>query len=305
MDYFVPNFGKDHEIGTTDESLSIAEKQLKHKFVINDAPKSDKKDYFVPNFGVDKDIADSNNSLDQSESALGHTWTPTQDDNGYWNVPAPFANDSYNYHNRDVFLQLDAESDPICSSAGCTQYEHPKKKGYPMDYFVPNFGKDHEIGTTDESLSIAEKQLKHKFVINDAPKSDKKDYFVPNFGVDKDIADSKSSLDQSESTLGHTWTPTQDENGYWTVPTPFANDSYNYHNRDVFVQLGASSDPVCSSAGCPKGYFEKYVDPNIVQYTHPPLDGDIKTTFEHDKLASEITGEPRSIYPVPTDNHHY
>jgi len=56
-----------------------------------------------------------------------------------------------------VFLQLDAESDPICSSAGCTQYEHPKKKGYPMDYFVPNFGKDHDIGTTDASLAIAEK----------------------------------------------------------------------------------------------------------------------------------------------------
>tara|TARA_B110000285_G_scaffold226539_1_gene286467 strand:+ start:809 stop:1069 length:261 start_codon:yes stop_codon:yes gene_type:complete len=40
-------------------------------------------------------------------------------------------------------IQLD--SDPICSSAGCTQYKAPEVKTHPMDYFVPNFGVDHHI----------------------------------------------------------------------------------------------------------------------------------------------------------------
>ena len=40
-------------------------------------------------------------------------------------------------------------SDPICSSAGCTQYKFPKKKeDYPKDYPVPNFGVDEDVITT-------------------------------------------------------------------------------------------------------------------------------------------------------------
>jgi hypothetical protein len=38
-------------------------------------------------------------------------------------------------------LQLD--SDPICSSAGCTQFKQPEgPPSHPMDYFVPNLGMD-------------------------------------------------------------------------------------------------------------------------------------------------------------------
>jgi hypothetical protein len=51
------------------------------------------------------------------------------------------------------------ESDPICSSAGCFQYNHPKKSEsalIPRDYFVPNFGKDPDMTGTMNSLSIAE-----------------------------------------------------------------------------------------------------------------------------------------------------
>jgi hypothetical protein len=44
----------------------------------------------------------------------------------------------------DENVQL--QSDPICSSSGCTQYKHDEQKpSYPMDYFVPNFGVDHHI----------------------------------------------------------------------------------------------------------------------------------------------------------------
>jgi hypothetical protein len=38
------------------------------------------------------------------------------------------------------------ESDPICASSGCDQYLHPKGEDEPpRDYFVPDFGADHDI----------------------------------------------------------------------------------------------------------------------------------------------------------------
>jgi hypothetical protein len=52
------------------------------------------------------------------------------------------------------FAQI--ESDPICGTGGCNQYTHPKKpRGYPINYPVPNFGKDDDINTTKESIDIA------------------------------------------------------------------------------------------------------------------------------------------------------
>jgi len=50
------------------------------------------------------------------------------------------------------------KSDPICDSSGCNQYLHPKPAplGYPIDYFVPNFGQDHEIVGSFDSLNTAE-----------------------------------------------------------------------------------------------------------------------------------------------------
>ena len=61
----------------------------------------------------------------------------------------------------DLMLQ----SDPICSSAGCTQYKLPlgKKQDWPRDYPVPNLGKDHDIIGTFGSLADAEKIRNHKW----------------------------------------------------------------------------------------------------------------------------------------------
>lgn len=64
-------------------------------------------------------------------------------DLGAWNIPT------------EAFVQLD--SDPICSSAGCTQYKHKKTPlGYDLDYFVPNFGPDPENKWTLDSIAIGE-----------------------------------------------------------------------------------------------------------------------------------------------------
>ena len=53
-------------------------------------------------------------------------------------------------------------SDPICSSAGCTQYKHPSKDlGYDINYKVPNFGRDHDINDQDTHVKDAEARLAH------------------------------------------------------------------------------------------------------------------------------------------------
>ena len=121
------------------------------------------------------------------------------------------------------------ESDPICSSGGCTQYKHPQlfeKDKWPRDYFVPNFGEDFDIRASKKHL----KEQEDKLGVWNLKEVDeiKRDYTVPNFGVDADILAAKASIASSETSLNHTWTPTQDENGFWEVPTPFDNRSYSY-----------------------------------------------------------------------------
>lgn len=61
---------------------------------------------------------------------------------------------------------MEIQSDPHCNSSGCTQYLFPKDKtnDYPKDYFVPNFGMDHDIKSTFRDLKVAEKQLDHDWV---------------------------------------------------------------------------------------------------------------------------------------------
>ena len=68
-------------------------------------------------------------------------------------------------------MAVTLNSDPICNSAGCTQYLHPKVDDFKKNYFVPNFGRDHEINQNFNSLKIAEEQLGHHW---DFPKGIKK-----------------------------------------------------------------------------------------------------------------------------------
>jgi hypothetical protein len=58
----------------------------------------------------------------------------------------------------DVELDEDnlIQSDPICNSAECDQYLHPKRKDdYPINYAVPDFGVDHDIRTTQTNSDAA------------------------------------------------------------------------------------------------------------------------------------------------------
>jgi len=78
---------------------------------------------------LDKDVISTNKHISEAEDRLGMTMVQLRDD-------------------------------PICSSAGCTQYDHPKKKeAYKMNYFVPNFGVDQDIIDATENISNAEDTL--------------------------------------------------------------------------------------------------------------------------------------------------
>jgi hypothetical protein len=260
MDYPVPSFGADEEIEATANSISIGEAMYNHKIVMgteeskaqwaNPALDAGSQYNFAPE--LDNDIKVTHTNLANAEESLGAT------------------------------MDVQIGSDPICSSAGCTQYEHPKVKEIPMDYFVPNFGVDQGILDHNSALAAAEKQLNHQLVIEDMPKIPR-NYPVANFGVDQDILDTQSSLSKTENELG-SWEPKQDENGFWIVPQPFDAKSYNYHDRDVFVQLAEQSDPICSSAGCTQ--YEHPVDQDIIA-SHAALnaaESQLKHTWKWEEL---------------------
>jgi len=146
MDYPVPNFGVDHDVLANHNSLEIAEKQLGHKWTWEEHKKPDPVYYDDGSVkGLDADIKHSLNSMADQEAEKG-AWNPVQNKDGEWIVPQAIDNRSYSYEGDAVFAQL--ESDPICNSAGCTQYKHPEEKTHPMDYPVPSFGSDPEMDTT-------------------------------------------------------------------------------------------------------------------------------------------------------------
>lgn len=61
-----------------------------------------------------------------------------------------------------LFNLMQLQSDPICSSAGCTQFKHaPGPPLPPRDYFVPDFGTDPEMDWTLENEAISSKALSH------------------------------------------------------------------------------------------------------------------------------------------------
>ena len=55
--------------------------------------------YFVPDFGTDHDIIATHNSIASEEKRQKHKWNPKQDENGVFQVPEPYDNQSYQYRN--------------------------------------------------------------------------------------------------------------------------------------------------------------------------------------------------------------
>jgi hypothetical protein len=91
--------------------------------------------------------------LDENMKTSLKNTAQAEDDLQYtWDISAP---------EEETAVQL--ESDPICSSAGCKKL---KNKKYPIDYFVPNFGRDADILSVENSLDIAQRQRNHTWEFN-------------------------------------------------------------------------------------------------------------------------------------------
>jgi len=204
-DYFVPHFGEDEDIKSTKAIIAATEKKLGHEYDTSDPPADPKRDYFVPNFGEDEDLTFTKRNIASAEKKYG-TWTVKRDGNGAWMLPSVDENKFGNFKAENNWpsdqmpslvqtsADIKVESDPICSSAGCTQYKHKTKDlGYDINYFVPNFGRDHLINQNFDSLDLAEKQLGHKWVWHDD-----KDEDIPTYhhkAMDPDIVDSLKNLE--------------------------------------------------------------------------------------------------------------
>ena len=109
-------------------------------------------------------------------------------------------------------VDLHLESDPICSSAGCTQYKHKKKdRGYKINYFVPNFGVDKDIIDNFGSLDLSEDALSHKLDLGSEKSkakwknpAKKVDYnFAPK--LEGDMISTAKNLEDAQTSLGHKW----------------------------------------------------------------------------------------------------
>ena len=108
-----------------------------------------------------------------------------------------------------VACAVRVESDPICSSAGCDQYQHKKTPlGYPIDYPVPNFGSDPDIDATFKSISIGEAMHNHKLIMG-TPESKAKWHNVAkdtlyNFDpeLDEDVQNTQAHIAIGEKIVG-------------------------------------------------------------------------------------------------------
>ena len=96
-------------------------------------PASHPINYPVPNFGVDHEILATSKHTAQAEKQLGITWTPTQDEDGVWDTPTETAQ----FHLLQTGSNIRRE--PLLT------WEATEPASHPINYFVPNFGLDHDI----------------------------------------------------------------------------------------------------------------------------------------------------------------
>lgn len=146
-------------------------------------------------------------NMKDTEKEYG-TFTAVKDDEGVWRT------ENVQLNNDHSFLQL--ESDPICPSSGCQQdywnsYTHPAPKdlnNWPRDYFVPDFGQDHDIIGSLDNIALAQAHYNTTWSMGTAeskakfhnPAKDVMYNYAPD--LDGDIIDSQSNLANAEDSLG-------------------------------------------------------------------------------------------------------
>ena len=155
-------------------------------------PEADKskdwpKNYGVPNFGMDRTTAGDLANIPVAEHIIGQRWTSMGTEENKEKFHNKAKDVDYNFapeldhqivdsqnnlknaeqqFGRSYGSLIQLESDPICSSAGCDQYLHPKpdsSKDWPKDYGVPNFGMDRTTAGDLEDIPVAEAIVGHKW----------------------------------------------------------------------------------------------------------------------------------------------
>jgi len=105
--------------------------------------------------------------MKSEEGRLG-AWNPTQDSNGYWNVPLAADNSSYAYNagqyinnngsgmGNTGLAQRKSGSDPICSSVGCPKTAAEKEASAAVIKYATDVPLDSDIRHSITSEGIAE-----------------------------------------------------------------------------------------------------------------------------------------------------
>jgi len=270
----------------------MAEKKFGHEYDTSAPADDPPRNYFVPHFGEDEDIKFTKNNIANAEKKVG-TWNVQRDGNGAWVLPSVDANQYGNFKGENNWpsekmpslIQTDAEvntlSDPICSSAGCTQYKHKKKElGYKINYSVPSFGRDNDINENFASLKTAEGIVGEKFMIGstgDKYKNKAKDTdYNFNPALDGEVISTLKNLGDAEKSVGHKW-----------------NIMDVQLDSDIKADAGTESDPICSSAGCTQYKHKKKELGYKINYSVPSFgrDNDINENFASLKTAEGIVGE--------------
>jgi len=265
-DYPVVNLGVDRHIMDTHSSLEWAEKNLNQKleFPVGYGKKAEKPTMYATGVPLDSDIQHSIGHMETLEKAKGVWKLPelaamqVSSDPTWSSAGSPA--DWREGHNGLV------QSDPICTSAGCPESKSLKKDSWPKDYPVPNLGQDRHILDTHASIEWAEKNLNQKLQFPTGypqKKVEKPTMYATGVPLDSDI----------QHSIGHMET-LEKAKGVWKLPELAA------------VQL--SSDPICSSSGCPKTKL-KEKDPYPMNYPVPNfgVDRDIMDTYNSVNLAEK------------------
>ena len=183
-----------------------------------------------------------------------------------------------------VLLGVASASDPICNSAGCTQYKFPKDKDHPKDYFVPDFGIDPDIASTQAHEHAASGRLNHTWTPTFDIKKD--EWVVPHEDADFKLLMLDSDPNVTSLEVSGKYTSGRNFGRYDTVTDTYDLEPKKYNSYvqlknlvvpDSFFEdrlLQLTSDPQCSSSGWCGPHSQKDKSKEVV-YPMGPLDSDI------------------------------
>jgi len=167
------------------------------------------------------------------------------------------------------------QSDPICSSAGCSQYKQPEGgPDHPMNYFVPNFGMDRDVLATEANEKVASALIGHAWAFKTPESWEKyrnraKD---TEYNFDPELSEeAKTSLNSTKIAENQKDTPFN-----WDFVVTEMKDDPCYSSLGTCIQ----TLPPSEDAGYPMDYKVPHFGP----------DPDMVGTMENEKIASAMIG---------------